>query len=364
MTMRPSDEELEALGLCHPSAPNAGEELRLLSGAFELGATVTEVTRAAEARYNLGPLMLDLSLRPPGETKDLREFLQSEPEPELVRRIWSALGLADTEEPTVRVTPDAADALRLLVAMAALLGEATALGVARVIGASMVRLAETVSDAFRVTQEIPNLSTGQTRADVAEGYVSTVPLLLPPFIEAIGAVFRRHLVDVSYQTWSTDSDISAVTKDRTVCFADLVGSTEALRDISVRDMADKLRRFEELVWDVVGAGGGRVVKLIGDEAIFVIEDPAHACRAGLELIARSEHPVRVGMAYGTVLGLYGDYFGETVNLAARLVNLADRSTLVVSESVRNALGSDITCESMGSHALKGFADPVPVYRVA
>jgi class 3 adenylate cyclase len=363
MTMPPSDDELEDLGLYDPSAPNAAEQKQLLTGAFDLGATLAEVTRAVQVRYNLGPLMLDLSLRPPGETKDLREFLKSEPEPDLVRRIWSAFGLTDSEDPTVRVTPDAAEALRLLVAMASLIGEGRALGVARVIGAAMARLAETVSDAFRVTQEVPNLTTGQTRADVAEGYASTVPILLPPFFDAVAAVFRRHLIDVSYQTWSIDSDVSAVTHDRTVCFADLVGSTEAFRHVSIRDMADKLRLFEELVWEVVGAGGGRVVKLIGDEAMFSVEDPVRACRVGLELIARSEQPVRVGMAWGTVLGLHGDYFGETVNLAARIVTLADESTLVVSQAVRDALGADIPCESMGTHDLKGFVEPVPVYRV-
>jgi class 3 adenylate cyclase len=64
-----------------------------------------------------------------------------------------------------------------------------------------------------------------------------------------------------------------------------------------------------------------------------------------------------------VLGLHGDYFGETVNLAARIVTVADESTLVVSQAVRDALGADIACESLGTRDLKGFAEPVPVYRV-
>ena len=98
-----------------------------------------------------------------------------------------------------------------------------------------------------------------------------------------------------------------------------------------------VRRFEEQVWDLVTRAGGRVVKLIGDEAMFVVEDVARACDVGLAFVEASPHPVRVGLACGPVVGLYGDYYGETVNLAARLVRAATPSTLVVSESVRERM---------------------------
>jgi adenylate cyclase len=236
------------------------------------------------------------------------------------------------------------------------------LGVARVIGSSMARLAETISSAFRVVVELPKLNRGQTYADVAEDYTSTVRDLLPPFLEAVDAVFRRQLVDVSYQMWSTDSDQVAVTFERVVCFADLVGSTEALHALSTRAMADMLRRFEELVWDLVGTAGGRVVKLIGDEAMFVLSDPALACQVGLDLIERSDHSVRIGMAYGTVVGLYGDYYGETVNLAARLVTVAEPSTLAVTDPIRLATSGGLTFDDLGPRSVKGFAEPVQAFR--
>jgi class 3 adenylate cyclase len=362
MTPRPSPEELEALGLYDPDSANAADELRLLTGAFDLGATLDEVTRAVKVRTNLGPLLLDLAMRPPGATEDLSEFAAQQADPALVRRIWSALGLPDSADPTIRVTPDAAAALRFLTATSSLLGEEVTLGVARVIGSSMARLAETISSAFRVVVELPKLNRGQTYADVAEDYTSTVRDMLPPFLDAVDAVFRRHLVDVSYQMWSTDSDQVAVTFERVVCFADLVGSTEALHALSTRGMADMLRHFEEHVWDLVGAAGGRVVKLIGDEAMFVLTDPALACQVGLDLIERSEHPVRVGMAYGTVVGLYGDYYGEIVNLAARLVTLAEPSTLVVTDAIRQTAGGALTFDALGPRSVKGFADPVYAFQ--
>ena len=364
MDARPSDDELVTLGLYDPDAPDAADQLRLLNDVFDLGATLDEVVRAARTRSSLGPLMLDLAMRPSGQTLDLATFVATEPDGDLVRRIWSALGFPDSESPIVRVTPDAAEALRLMTKMADLLGEEVTLGVARVVGSSMARLAETISSAFRVVVEVPQLNEGKTYADVAEDYTSTVRDMLPSFLEAVDAAFRRHLVNVSYQMWSTDEEQSAVIFTRTVCFADLVGSTEVLRSTSIREMASVLRRFEEHVWDLVSASGGRVVKLIGDEAMFVLDDPTLACRVGLDLIELSEYPVRIGMVHGTVVGLNGDYYGEIVNLAARIVTMAEPSTVVVSETVRDNADPNLAFEALGSSVLKGFVHPIPLYRVS
>jgi adenylate cyclase len=362
MQERPTDKELEALGVYDPTSPDAADQLRLLVGAFNLGATLEEVTRAARVRYNLGPLMLDLAMRPAGDTQDLADFAGSGADAELMHRIWSALGLPDAKSPVVRVTPDAADALRLMSAMASLFDEETALGVARVMGSSMARLAETISGAFRVGEEVPQLSSGASRAELAESNVRAVRDLLPSFLEATAAVFRRHLVNVAFQRWSPDTEGAAVTMELTVCFADLVGSTALLRTVSIREMANLLRRFEEQVWDLVSACGGRVVKFIGDEAMVIFDEPSQACRVALDLIDSAEHPVRIGMAHGTVVSLYGDYYGATVNLAARLVNQADPSTLLVSENVPQQAGSGFVFEALEPLVLKGFAQAVRVLR--
>jgi class 3 adenylate cyclase len=358
----PSHEELEALGLYDPTSPDAAEQLRLLMDALDLGATLEELKRAAGVRYNLSPLMLDLAMRPAGDTQDLADFVASRADAELMRRMWSAFGLPDSKSPLVRVTPDAADALRFMAVMASTFGEQAAFGLARVIGSTMARLAGTISGTFRVGQEIPQLSTGTSRSEYAESLTDIVRDGLPFFLEAVGAVFRRHLVNVSYQTWSTDPDQSVVVMERTVCFADLVRSTEVLRAVSIREMANMLRRFEEQIWDLVSAHGGQVVKLIGDEAMFIFEEPSEACLGGLDLIERSEHPVRVGMAHGTVANLYGDFYGETVNLAARIVQQTHPSTLVVSEDVRNRAGRVVTFQALEPLLLRGFAEPVLVFQ--
>jgi len=361
----PSQAELEELGLFDPAGPDAADLSLLLDRAFELGATLDELVRAHHVRADsLGALLLDLVMRPPGPTEDLAAFAAgSGLDADLVRRLWLALGLPDSEVSPVRVTPDAAAALRFFAGMTPFFGEEATFGVARVLGSSMARLSEALTGAFRMSVEVPSRTAGTSYHQVVEQTTAVVRDRIPPFLDAMAAVFRRHLVNVSYQMWSPDAENAAVTLQRTVCFADLVGSTEALRASSIREMAELVRRFEEQVWDLVSAAGGRVVKLIGDEAMFVLDHPARACQVGMDLIETSGHPVRIGMAHGTVVGLYGDYYGEVVILAARLVSSAAPSTLVVSQSIRDRIDSDFTCESLGPLELKGFADPSPAYRI-
>jgi adenylate cyclase len=362
MADEPDEAELERLGLYDSSAPDADDRLRLLRRLFELGANIEEVQAAGVA--GLGSLSLDLSIRPSGPTYELDDFAESSGvDPELVRRFWLALGLPTSGSIPLKVTPDAADALRLLIAISGLVTEDAALAVTRVVGSSAARIAEALAGALRLGVEVPSLEAGSTYSEVVDQYSTAGRDLLPSFLEAVNAVFRRHLVLVSYQLWSTDEERAGVTLQRTVGFADVVGSTEVVRAGSVATMARMVRQFEEQVWDLVTRAGGRVVKLIGDEAMFVVEDPQAACQVALELIDRSVYPVRVGLAHGPVVGLFGDYYGEVVNLAARLVGVAPPSGTLVSDSVRRATGDAFRFELQPSQPLKGFTEPVHMYRL-
>ncbi len=362
MAQIPDEAELERLGLYDPSAPNAEDRLRLLGQLFELGASVEQAVGASRVG-GLGSLSLDLSIRPPGEAYQLDEFAQlSGLDPRAVRRLWLTLGLPVSGPTPPEVTPDVADALRLLAGFSGLLGEESALGVARVVGSSVARLAEAVVDALRIAVEVPSLKGGREYSDVTAEFSTIGRDLLPRFLDAVNAVFRRHIVSVAYQMWSPDEEGAAVTLERTVGFADMVGSTEAVRAGSVAGLAQMVRQFEELVWDVVTGGGGRVVKLIGDEAMFVVEEAVPACQIALDLIELSPYPVRVGLAQGPVVGLFGDYYGETVNLAARLVGVADGESALVSEAVRRAAADAFSFDPQAARSLKGFGEPIVTYR--
>jgi class 3 adenylate cyclase len=124
-----------------------------------------------------------------------------------------------------------------------------------------------------------------------------------------------------------------------------------------------VREFEAMVWDLVTVAGGRVVKLIGDEAMFVVEDAVPACQVALDLIELSPYPVRVGLAQGAIVGLFGDYYGETVNLAARLVGVAAGETALVSDAVRRASAGAFSFDPQPARSLKGFDEPIDTYRL-
>ena len=213
MSELPDDAELQRLGLYDPDAPGAEDMREVLRMVFELGATIDEVTEVGG--WQLGPLALDLAMRPAGPTYDLDTFADTSGlDPALIRRIWAALGLPASGP--VRVTPDAAEALRLLVAMGAWLQPETTLAMARVMGSSCARMAETLANSFRVELEVPQREQGTTYSRAIEGSLVAGRDLLPLFLQALNAVFRRHLIHVSYSIWSTDDERAAITLTRTV----------------------------------------------------------------------------------------------------------------------------------------------------
>ena len=114
-----------------------------------------------------------------------------------------------------------------------------------------------------------------------------------------------------------------------------------------------MRRFEEISHDIVTAARGRVVKMIGDEVMFVVDQVAGAARIGLDLAdAYADDDllsdVRVGLACGPCSSAYGDYFGPTVNLAHRIVNIGNPGTVLMSDEFHTAL----TVEAPGEFIAK------------
>ena len=127
-----------------------------------------------------------------------------------------------------------------------------------------------------------------------------------------------------------------------VGFADMVGFTMLSQHLSDEELAAVVSRFEELAHDTVVALGGRVVKMIGDEAMFVVHTATNAAEIGLSLAeayAGDEllSDVRVSLAIGPVLVQDGDYYGPVVNLASRLVGVAHPGTVLISDDLRTAL---------------------------
>jgi adenylate cyclase len=234
------------------------------------------------------------------------------------------------------------------------IGPEVTMQLTRVIGSSMARVSEALVDA--VTQredddEVDRLGGGGgLTLDVAD-----TGTFLPLFPAVLEQVWRRHLQVAARRRFLRSSDDVAMV----VGFADLVGFTALAQQVSDAELAEVVESFERLAYDVVVAGGGRVVKMIGDEVMFMVEDPADAVDIALDLADASRDAaglsdVRVGLAMGPVLEREGDAFGATVNRASRITAIAYPGTVVVSPEVRDALEDhpDFAFRGMRPRSLK------------
>ena len=338
------------------------EVTQLLDYVRNLGATDTEVEQALSVG-GLGPLAVDLAIRPSGASTTRDEFLSNfGVNEQLARRLWRACGFPETTDFPFPVTLDLASALKFLIGMADLIGDDNVLGFARVLGASTARMAEALSDTMRIRIEYPQRESGMPYPEIMRDMSTLAQDGLPLLFESFAALFRRHLVLVSYQLWKADEAGSTVTLDRTVGFADLVSSTETFAPLTTAQIAAMIDVFDRHTWDTVTRAGGRIVKLIGDEAMFVHADPRIACEIAKELVATSPHPIRVGLARGEVVALHGDYYGPTVNLAARLTGASPSSAVVVSEAVKLAV-RDLQFGPIDLGPLKGLDQPGTTFRL-
>src|SRR5207253_3249132 len=114
---------------------------------------------------------------------------------------------------------------------------------------------------------------------------------------------------------------------RTLLFVDLSGYTAMTQSIGDAAMARVVDRFVGLVRRTASECNGEVVKQIGDEFVLVFPDPDAAVTCGTTLATRAEGDpemprLRIGAHSGSVLYREGDYYGTTVNLAARVTSVA------------------------------------------
>lgn len=174
----------------------------------------------------------------------------------------------------------------------------------------------------------------------------------------------------------------------TVLFADMVGSTALSSRVDPELLGGIIRRYQDATAGAIGRYGGFVAKFMGDGVLAyfgfprAFEDAAErAVRASIDIVTETgaiELPdgtrvqTRIGIATGLVV--VGEIIGtgtaqertivgETPNLAARLQALAGPDTIIVSESTQTLLRGLFELDRTGEHELKGFARPVPAWRV-
>jgi adenylate cyclase len=154
----------------------------------------------------------------------------------------------------------------------------------------------------------------------------------------------------------------------TFLFADIAGYTALTEAHGDEDAVQLARTFCRAVAGMASAEGGELVKTIGDAAMVRHPHPSQAVTLGLraagEVLGGHGFPtVRVGMHHGPALESDGDWFGSTVNLAARVAALAGGGEVLLTQAVREAAGEleGVRLESRGEQRLRNVPTPVPVF---
>jgi class 3 adenylate cyclase len=157
----------------------------------------------------------------------------------------------------------------------------------------------------------------------------------------------------------------------TFLFADLVGFT-ALAEMEGDDRAlEAVLALQRRVRDLLDEHSAEQVKAIGDGLMLRCGDPQAAVKLGLRVVEAlaaeaSVPPVRVGIHTGPAVSREGDWYGRTVNVAARLCAVAPGGEVMVSEATRRAAG-EIAGVEWGErelHWLRNVSEPVGTYLVS
>ncbi len=279
------------------------------------------------------------------------------------RKFWRALGFPEMDEDLDAFTEADVVALHQVSGLVreGVLDEVTALGLTRAVGRSVDRLAS-----WQV-QLLGEVLAEQEADGSPDDITALAGLLADRFEPLVVYAWRRHLASalIRYRSEEHD-DPGTTTMRRTIGFADLVSFTRVVRRLSERELAALVQRFEATASDVVASHGGRIIKTVGDEVLFVAWPPAAAAGIALDLAAELEADpllpdVRVGLASGQVLARMGDVFGTTVNRASRLTSIAAPGTVLADDATASALGatSGFACAPLRRRTLKGIGPVSP-----
>jgi adenylate cyclase len=254
---------------------------------------------------------------------------------DLANSLWRYLGFPEVEDDRVAFTEADVQALRVTKRLIDLgvLEEDRLPQFVRSLGRTFARLADWQTRLL--------LGVLQTAEDGEQPPLDVLAEVIPMVEEVQGYVWRRHLLATASRIALRDVR-SETERQLVVGFVDIVGYTSRSRQMSPRALGAMVEWFERVVTELVVQHGGQVIKTIGDEALFTVDDPTEGALLALELVERAEADeqfpdVRVGLAHGPVLARLGDVFGSTVNIAARLTSVARPARVLVDAELAELL---------------------------
>jgi len=348
--------------------------VRLMAAFEEAGIPLEDVARGVaggELSFPLG-LFLPEPAQMSGTYAELADRLGRSPE--LLRRLSSELGLPPPDDDRVR--DEDAEMLSLLVTRLDLADEDELSRFSRLYGGSVQRLVVSGLQFFdrTVQQRVATFGLSSDERDRlvyerAAGFTELVSGIVP-------WLQRRHrersvleyLVGVT-EGFMEERGIKPPQPRQppAIAFLDLTGYTALAEEEGDEAAAELAASLASVVQEAAQAHRGRPVKWLGDGVMFHFADPGSAILSGLDLVEQTERetsvPARVGINAGAVIAQEGDYFGRTVNIAARIADYARPHEVLVSEAARREAGvAKVAFEPVGDVPLKGVSQAVRLHR--
>jgi adenylate cyclase len=360
--------EFEAHGLYDPKAPNAADRLALLEWLVDRGLSAEQMAEAAAAG-RLTAVAGELVLRP-GERLTMLEVAESTGlTVEQIRQQSLTIGLPVEDVDERIYTPGDLSVFKLFNETTALFPERSLMQFVRVVGSSLARIADAAVSLFLSDVETPITDAQAGELALARAQLDAIGAL-NLLTEHLEPLFRAHMeLAVRRNTAARAEASSKITVYVAVGFIDLVGFTPLSQRLPVRELHSIVEEFEGSAYDIVTSHRGRVVKLIGDEVMYVALDPQDACEIALALVDRfaesgSKVTPRGGLAVGEVLSRGGDYYGPVVNLASRIADMAVPNEILVTPDLREraqTARATLTFDPAGRRLLKGFDEPIELF---
>jgi adenylate cyclase len=252
--------------------------------------------------------------------------------------LWRALGFPSSasDEEVLFVDADI-EALRLVAWLgdSGYIDPSVELTLVRSMGRSFARLAE---------WEISELTAATLQSNSAPGaddLRELVGKLLPVVEDIQNYVWRRHIANAAGRSLLRVGDDDGG-EEMAVGFADIVGFTRKSRGMKTGELAHLVEVFESTAASIVTEHSGQVIKSIGDEILFVADDPVDAGRIAVALSDAQQRDadfpeLRVGLAYGPVMRRLGDVFGPVVNIASRLTSVCRPGRVLIDREMHSLL---------------------------
>lgn len=243
--------------------------------------------------------------------------------------------------------------------------------VLRVMGDSLRRIAETEANFWRTEIQEPLFGTLKPPEEITATIRRHAEAMAAATPDATAAIYHgqqanawlKNLLEGIEASLDHAGIRSTASILPAICFLDLTGYTRLTDERGDAAAADLAATLGRLVQQTSAAYGGKPVKWLGDGVMFWFREPGRGVLAALDMVdgARSADlpPAHVGLHAGPVLFQEGDYFGRTVNLAARIADYARQGEVLVSQDVVDASSlPGISFEEIGYVELKGVSEPV------